>query len=108
MIYVKEGDTRPAGSTVLTRGQQLVDLTLAAAVTFKMREQTSNPLKVDAAAVVTDAVNGEVEYRWAPGDTDQPGTFYAEWEVAWGDGTIETFPTLGFDVVLVDASVEIT
>jgi hypothetical protein len=108
MIYIKEGDRRPVATTVLSRGSQIVDLTLAISVTFKMREESESHLTVDATAVITDAAAGEVEYRWDIGDTDQPGQYRAEWEVIWNDGTNETFPTLGFDPVLIDGSVEIS
>jgi len=106
MIYVKEGDTRPVAQAVLTRGTVIVDLTLADSVTFKMKEETSNVLKVNAAAVVTDAVGGAVEYRWVTADTDTAGLYNAEWQVNWQDGSVETFPTIGFDVVMIHGDLD--
>jgi hypothetical protein len=101
MIFVKQGDRRPAAPATLKRGTTVVDLTLATSVTFKMRPVRDLTLKVDAAATVLVAASGTVEYRWISGDTDTAGTFYAEWEVLWSDGTPETFPTINHDIVVI-------
>lgn len=101
MIHIKQGDRRPAAPATIKRGTTVVDLSTATSVTFKMTNFYEMQKKVDAAADVTDAVNGEVEYRWADGDTDTPGKYYAEWEVLWSDGTPETFPTAVPDIVIV-------
>jgi len=101
MISIKQDDRRPVADITITRGGIAVDLSLASSVTFKMTQRGKIDKKVDSAAVITGAVAGEVEYRWAAGDTDTPGTYRAEWEVLWNDGKTETFPTLVNDVVLV-------
>ena len=101
MIHIKQGDRRPAAPATIMRGSTIVPLDLAASVTFKMTEWSTMALKVDAAATVLVAADGTVEYRWAVGDTDTPGKYRAEWEVIWSDGTPETFPTVGFDIVIV-------
>ncbi len=102
MIYVKQNDRRPVASTVLTRGTVIVDLTTATSVTFKMRPIRQSVLTVDAAAVIDPTpTTGAVTYQWAVGDTDIPGSYKAEWEVLWADGTTETFPTVGHDPVIV-------
>lgn len=52
--------------------------------------------KVSAAAVVEDAAAGQVRYDWVAGDTDTFGEYLGEWEVTRADGSIETYPNLGF------------
>lgn len=99
MIQVKQNDRRPAAYTTLKHGDDPVSLVEATSVTFKMRPQHGVTLKVNALAEITDAAAGEVEYRWAVGDTDTSATYFAEWEVLWSDGTPETFPTLDYDIV---------
>jgi len=106
LIYVKQNNRKPAAPAILKRGTVVVDLTSATSVAFKMRRTTGIDLVVDAAAVVTDATNGVIEYRWAAGDTDRAGEHYAEWEVLWSDGTTETFPTIGYDIVFIDADLD--
>ena len=46
-----------------------------------------------------------VEHAWQPGDTDTPGRFEAEFCVTYMDGTVETFPNLGFIEVFVTEDV---
>jgi len=102
MIYVKQNDTMPMASTTLLRGTVVVDLTLATEVRFKMvlRGANAGNLKVDGvASVVGSPTDGVCTYQWVTGDTDQPGTYGAEWEVTWDDGRVETFPTIGVDFV---------
>lgn len=108
MIHIKQGDRRPVAEITITRGAAAtpVDLSLASSVTFKMRYRNRIELKVNSSAIVTDAVNGVVEYRWAIGDTDTPGMYLAEWEVLWNDSTIETFPTLFQDVVRIGGDLD--
>jgi hypothetical protein len=101
MISIKQGDRRPAAPATLKHGSTVVDLTLATSVTFLMTEQSETQLRIRAAAVVLDAVNGTVEYQWAPGDTDIPGKYWVEWEVLWSDSTTETFPTVIPDVAII-------
>jgi hypothetical protein len=106
MIYAKQNDTRPAAPAILKRGTTVVDLTLATTVTFKMRRLGKIELKVDNTAYVVSAVAGSVEYRWAEGDTDAAGEYLAEWEVLWDDDTVETFPTVDYDVVLISSDLD--
>jgi len=108
MIHIKQGDRRPVADITITRGSAgtPVDLSLASSVTFKMRYRNRKTLKVNSAAVITNAVAGEVEYRWASGDTDTPGMYVAEWEVLWNDGTTETFPTLNTDIVRIGGDLD--
>lgn len=104
MNYVREGDEKPAATALINRGGVAVDLTNATSVTFKMRPQRTTTWTVEAAATINDATAGDVEYRWAAGDTDTAGIHEALWVVLWNDGDVETFPTLGYDYVLVEGT----
>jgi len=105
MIYIKQNDRRPPAEQTLYRGETVVDLTEATGVTFKMREVGRKDLKVNTAGMLISN-DGEVRYNWQAGDTDTPGTFHAEWEVVWNDGTTETFPTLGAEIVLIHGDLD--
>ena len=106
MIHVKQNDRRPTAPAVLKRGNNVVNLTTANQVTFKMRPIHGIDLKVNAEATVLAAASGSVEYRWADGDTDIAGEYLAEWEVTWSDGTTETFPTIDYDIVLITSDLD--
>lgn len=106
IINVKQNDRRPVAEATITRGGVVVNLSTVSGVTFKMRPFGSKTLKVDSAAVVTDAVNGVVEYRWAVGDTETPGRYNQEWELLWPDDTTETFPTLPTGIVIIHGDLD--
>lgn len=94
---IKQDDTRPVYVVPLVENfgttNDPIDLSTATSVQFFMRLQgDTGPPKVDAAAVVTDDVNGEVTYTWVAGDTDTVGTFEAEFQITWADGGIQTIP----------------
>lgn len=62
-------------------------------VKLKMRgEGLGTPLKIDAAAVVTDAPNGAVRYDWAANDVDTAGEYLAWWEVTLPSGKTQDTP----------------
>lgn len=93
---IKEGDTSPAIKYQLQdEDGNPVDLS-GANVRFMMRLGSADTLKIDTsesgAVAVTDAAGGIVEYAWQVDDTDAAGTYQAEWEVTYSDGSVETFP----------------
>lgn len=49
--------------------------------------------------------SGAVSYEWQAGDTSAVGLYNIEWRVTWGDGFVMTFPSEGFDRVLVNADI---
>lgn len=94
-FYIKQGDTSPAIEAQLEdEAGNPVDLT-GASVDFHMKAPSATGLKVDAAGTIFNQSEGKVRYEWASGDTDTTGLFHAEWEVAFGDGSVETFPNTG-------------
>lgn len=94
---IKEGDTSPAILYTLSPG----DISLVgASVVFNMADRRGN-LKVNrGAATITDDGDSSdtptVRYAWQSADTDASGVYFAEFEVTYSDGTIETFPNGGF------------
>lgn len=95
-FYIKRNDTSPALLASLQDANgTAVDMT-AASVRFHMRQINSQVVKVDADAVIVAAEQGEVRYNWQTADTDTIGSYQAEFEVTYSDGTIETFPNDGY------------
>jgi hypothetical protein len=90
---IKQHDTRPIIQVNLAVGGSLVNLTTATSVSFIMAPALGGAATIDAAATIDDAATGLVSYTWAAGDTDTVGSFDAEWEVLWSDGSKQTFPT---------------
>ena len=95
-FYIKQNDTVPSIRAELQNGNgDAVDL-IDATVQFHMRAIGANQTTVDAAAVVVSAASGIVQYNWIAADTDTIGSYQAEFEVTYPDGTIETFPNNGY------------
>lgn len=90
VFTIKQNDTAPSiTATLYDADGVVVDLT-GASVTFHMRHKDGT-VKVDAAAVVANN-SGIVRYDWIAADTDTVGRYNAEFEVTYGDASIETFP----------------
>jgi hypothetical protein len=95
---IKRGDSSPALCFVLLPDS----VSLAGAtVRFQMRAR-GGPTVIDRSAEIQSIFEpAVVAHRWLPGDTDQAGRFEAEFRVTNMDGTVETFPNLGFIEVFV-------
>jgi hypothetical protein len=103
-------DTAPSAQGTLKSGRPkkvAVDIQ-GATVKFHMTD-AANELKVNAAANNdqvgdgSDGSKGKVSYDWDPADVDTEGVYKAEWEVTYTDGTIQTFPTPGFNEIRFNA-----
>lgn len=92
IFYIKQNDTSPSMlATLQDADGNAIDLT-SANVRFHMRKISSSEVVVDNAAYVVTADEGLVRYDWQSDDTASIGSYLAEFEVTYADGTIETFP----------------
>lgn len=95
-FVIKRGDTAPAFSKRLyDRSGYPLSLDDVADVSFHMRDKNYNMTVTDNTAgnvTITDSTSGEVEYQWASGDTEEVGTYLAEFELEYTDGRIRTVP----------------
>lgn len=95
-FYIKQNDTVPSIRASLENGSgNAVDL-IDATVNFHMRTIGGTAVTTDAAATVVNAASGIVQYDWLAADTDTIGSYQAEFEVTYPDGTVETFPNNGY------------
>ena len=92
-FYIKEDDTRPAITAILTDANDAAVNLTGASVAFSMRVEPAGTVKLSAVlANVTNAEAGQVSYNWATGDTDTPADYEAEFQVTFAGGAIQTFP----------------
>jgi len=89
---IAEDDLLPVIQGTLLQDGDPVNLTGATVKFHLIGPSPATTVKVNASADVVSAVDGEVEYAWASGDTDTPGTFVAEWEVTFAGAKPLTFP----------------
>lgn len=84
-------------TATLTSDGSAVDLTAASVVKFIMTLRGSTTPKVNApGAIDPTPTTGKVSYSWGATDTDTAGVYRAEWEIAWADGSKQTYPSDGF------------
>lgn len=105
-FHIKRGDRLPVFEATLLDGDgKPINLATASSVTLRLRERGSaSNLSLVGTCVVTNSSRGEVEYRWASGETDTVGTFQGELVVAWSDGRTQTVPSRGTLQVVVSES----
>ncbi len=110
---IKANDRLPFIECILGyEGSANLPLANAVAVTFIMRlrgadgRPTGTAVKVRRPGVIVDVAASRVRYHWTSADTDTPGGYVGEWEVAYaplvvGDPPLpQTFPTDSY--VLID------
>jgi hypothetical protein len=99
---IKRGDTSPALRFALLPDR----VSLAGAVVrFQMRARGGATVIDQPAEILSLFEPAIVAHIWAPGETETPGRFEAEFRVTYLDGTVETFPNLGFIEVFVTEDV---
>lgn len=105
-LTLKAHDTWPPVRFTLSDANGPVDLSTATTVKMILKGTANTGAVTITGTCVPDpdqtANKGKGSYTWATGDTDNPDTYNAEFEVTWGDGTIETFPNDGYKTVLIE------
>ena len=97
---MKRGDTRPYHNATLTFADGSVQDLTGHTVQYKLWRRDTGALVIDLPATITDAVNGVVEFQFTlASQTDDVATYYVEWVVTFADTTVQTFPTVGYDIV---------
>jgi hypothetical protein len=101
-FVIKRGDTSPALHFALLPDS----VSLAGAnVRFQMRPRGGETIIDRPAEILSVFQPAVVVYAWQARDTDTPGRYEAEFRVTYLDGTVETFPNLGFIEVFVTEDV---
>jgi hypothetical protein len=92
-FYIKQNDTRPAITAILTDANDAAVNLTGATIAFSMREEPAGTVKLSAvSANVTDSEAGQVSYNWASGNTDTATDYEAEFQVTFAGGAVQTFP----------------
>lgn len=105
LFAIKENAREPAIKVrASTWGNENLDLT-GATVVFTMRNRATGVNKIDEqVCVITAALTGDFEYRWAAGDTDTIGEYDGEFKITLGSGKVLIVPTHDYVIVrVVDA-----
>ena len=104
-LKVKQGDLQlPVPLTLTDSLGQPVNLTANPAVTITVRPIGSDiAIIINRACTIDTPAAGEISFAWDTGDTDTPGMYLAEIQVAWVTGEPQTFPGDGFIEIFIEA-----
>ena len=90
-IEMRKGDTwPPLRATLVEADGSPIDLS-GATVTFQMEDDNNNSV-INSSAVIVSSSEGQVRYNWSSGDTDEVGTFEADFLVEFSSGKKATVP----------------
>ena len=95
---IVQNDTAPSLISTLRDNNEPIDLTGYSRVNFYVEDRYQRVVIEDddtGNVGVLDESRGKIEYVFKPEDTTDAGTYYGEWEIIYGDGSIETFPSRG-------------
>lgn len=105
-FVIKQDQRGPALEATLTKGDGTPQDLSGGTVTFYLRRRRTNVLKVNGGAVtIVNASQGQVRYSWGASDTDTPGMYLAEFQIANLSPTPVRFPSEGYIVVHVQPKV---
>jgi len=89
---IKKNDTIPAIEVTLeTNNGSAVDISNSF-IYFNMSNLTDHSIYRSGLAVITGSTTGQCKYNWNVLDTGSVGTYWGEFEVNWGTGSIMTLP----------------
>jgi hypothetical protein len=93
VFHIKLGDTEPPLETTLWRGTSSTPASLVGATQVKLIITTRPGVTPDQyIGTVVSASGGTVRYEWVGNEFLTAGTYIAEWQVTYNDGSIATFP----------------
>ena len=96
--YLKANDTLPSlTATLQDSAGTALNLSTVSGITFTMKNLADNTLKINSAtaSIQSPASKGQVSYTFTSSDTDTAGTYLAEFELTYDNGSIFTVPTQG-------------
>lgn len=95
IFNIKRNDTKPYLAVQLLDGNgSAIDLTTGSSIYFNLATNDNTHTSVfSGAAVITGSTTGEVEYRWASGNTARSGLYLGEFETTFNDATVLTLPS---------------
>lgn len=110
-FQIKRGDTFPALAATLSNSAGVINLTGATVeLILTPLSGAINPVtglpatKVQGACTIISATLGQVQYNWGATDTSIAGNYYAEFQITYLGGGIQTVPTVGYIPVQVIAN----
>ena len=93
-FYIKQNDTSPVLQATLKDSSGNVINISGASARLHIQDYEGS-LVLSSAMEIVDELGGVVKYSWQSGDTSDSGSYYAEIQVDYAYGSVETFPNTG-------------
>lgn len=100
-LDIKRGDTWPPMVLHIMAGKDPLPLGSAAEIRVIIKKQGGSGIMLGPVAI-TDVGTSEVTYMWQPGDTNAAGTYRAEAEILWSNGSVQTVPAAGYEEIRIN------
>ena len=94
-FFIKRNDLSPTIRVSLKDANGAYVNLNNATVLFKMQPLLGGSI-ISSSADIFDTSEATVEYIWQVGDTEDSGSYRAEFEVTYSDGKVESFPNSSF------------
>jgi hypothetical protein len=94
-LKITKNDLQPYYHATAEDSNGVIDIT-GATIVCTMKNIRTGDLKINrqsAGINISDATNGEFEYKWVSGDTDTVGGYEIEFEITPTSGGKFTYPT---------------
>jgi hypothetical protein len=103
VFTIVEGDTSPSLRVRLESPKGVPKNLTGCTVELRLRrkEDPDELTEVFPMAIEGAPTDGVIVYEWQPGQTDNPGKYYAEFPVTFPSGEIQTWPRQGGRVVVI-------
>jgi len=99
-LRIDRGDTLPVYPAVVRSAGGAYNLT-GCSVEFFMIDADGNSILANKTATIVSASKGQIEYRWADGDTNTPGAYTVKFRVTTQDSKRFTQPVDGSHRVII-------
>lgn len=103
----KQGDDALTFRDALTYSDgSPADLTGATVALVMRNLAAATPVFLSGAGVVSDPSGGTVQYKPSAEDTALAGDYTSTWIVSFSDGTVMTFPSLGYIAITIEPAMD--
>lgn len=98
LILLVQGNTKPRiNFTIKDPDGNPINLT-GATIKLYVRKIGASVTKLQVSCSIDEAINGTCFYNWQANDLNQDGSYHAELEITFSDGSVQTTNLMGIQI----------